>query len=998
MGRLALFLMGAIFAQLCAAAGLSVRLSVVPTPSGYIDTRYRDGNDGTAAIPLTWQQIAPISVSTGASGSINLRALYLTEAGAPLATLTVACTPSLGGGFTATSDGLSWSATTAYSGVCVETATRSGASAASGQFSLTVTAPQPSDTTPPTVPTNLQVAAATNALSVSFDPSSDPYASGAGSGVTSYDICQNGTGCISVAAQKGLSVPITLTNLGSLSPTPTCTQSGADFTMVGAGSIDGASSLAGTCGGNVTSGGTGATPTFASVTVNSITNTADFAKCGLMVADSSAANSRAISAYAMAANGATFVEVLVRPTDGATPARASIAQVAGLPVTIEILKPADSTFTVLYSVQGGPFTAANTNYSLPIGTTNPWGMVGTATTGSGGATATCGLKNFNLNTGSRVSVNYPTSASGPITVRAHDAAGNSSGFTAGVSGTPNAPADTTPPTRTVQPSGAAVSDTSIAWSLGAGTDTSGIRGCIPYTKTSSGGTRTAQPEQATCAYTQTGLTASTNYCLDSKLVDNAGNLEASFSSEVCITTSASGTTDPTAAPVTSSLSSTGTPSPTTTLRAVHTLVANADHYKVRTKWCEAGSYWLSPFDHTGTTVDITGLNPGQCYDVEIGSANKTESVIIWQATSTEAAPASSGGGGGSAGAIKWHPGVYVWTSGTQGCDSATTSADFAVLDSISADTQIQGIELKIWWDCLEGNTEGSYAAGFALIDSYLAKLASLAVPKRLLLNVESEEYFSGSGCPNDDHAPNYLASQGLTVHCSSTSRWSVALWNVNGMQKMINLSNAYAARYDGNPLFEMFTPIEQTALAINGNGYSDSAWSTQLKRFYASAKTAWTHTLLRDPANYLGADSDIRGLIDASRGQGVITGGPDNVPDADRVINGNFVFRGCSTPSSGSSCTPGSSMSDLRSTEPWIAEVESPDYDGGGFCPGCSLSTLAGYASGSMHNSYIIWYRNTWQPPTSAEWPALLTFIRAGSSAPFSTACPSSFTGGCNTH
>lgn len=354
--------------------------------------------------------------------------------------------------------------------------------------------------------------------------------------------------------------------------------------------------------------------------------------------------------------------------------------------------------------------------------------------------------------------------------------------------------------------------------------------------------------------------------------------------------------------------------------------------------------------------------------------------------------------------VKWNPGVYVWTAGTQNCNSAPAvgSAEQSLLATIASDTTIKGIEVVGWWDCFEGNTQGDYSAGFALLDAYIAILKAQASPKHLIIKLENEEY-AGSGCTGTtDHAPNYLATAGLIAYCTSTSRWSAMLWTAAGMDRMIALSAAYAARYDNSlttgcgagqalgcgAYFEMITPFEQSALAVVGNGYSNSAWDTQMRRYAAAARTHWAHTLVRMPHNYLGADSFMRASIEAIKAPGIAFGGPDTLPDANRPITSNYMWRGCA---SGGACTPGTTYSDLRGTYAWVAEVESPEL-GGSYCTSCTLSSIQSYASTTMHNNYIIWYYNTWVGTSATQWAAQLAFIRAGSSVPYSLTCPSSET------
>src|SRR5688572_27044406 len=71
-----------------AALGI-VSLQLTLTPSGKSDSRYPDGDDGSAAVPLSWDTIPLIEFQEGVASSIDLRALYLNEPGSPDATITL---------------------------------------------------------------------------------------------------------------------------------------------------------------------------------------------------------------------------------------------------------------------------------------------------------------------------------------------------------------------------------------------------------------------------------------------------------------------------------------------------------------------------------------------------------------------------------------------------------------------------------------------------------------------------------------------------------------------------------------------------------------------------------------------------------------------------------------------------------------------------------------------------------------------------------------------
>ena len=119
------------------------------------------------------------------------------------------------------------------------------------------------------------------------------------------------------------------------------------------------------------------------------------------------------------------------------------------------------------------------------------------------------------------------------TVRARDAAGNTSAASTAVTATTSGGSDTTAPSA---PSGVTVSSTtssSVALSWSASTDNVGVTGYRVYRD----GTLVGSPSST--SFTDTGLAASTTYSYTVKAIDAAGNLSAA-SSAVTATTGSGG--------------------------------------------------------------------------------------------------------------------------------------------------------------------------------------------------------------------------------------------------------------------------------------------------------------------------------------------------------------------------------------------------------------------------------------------------------------------------
>ncbi len=346
--------------------------------------------------------------------------------------------------------------------------------------------------------------------------------------------------------------------------------------------------------------------------------------------------------------------------------------------------------------------------------------------------------------------------------------------------------------------------------------------------------------------------------------------------------------------------------------------------------------------------------------------------------------------------IKWHPGHYVWLP------HSSQANQFAAIDALSSETTVQGIQLLVDWASLEGSTPGDYSNGFALVDSYLAKLASLKVPKRLILGVNERSFGTpppaGTSCAEAASGllPSYLASLsgGGCVVAAPGAAGSLSIvarsWESDVMDRLIALSLAYAQRYDQNPLFEMFFGNGETAVgAPPGSGFNSVAYYTQLKRWFDASEKAWPHTQLRLAANYGGSDAQMLDLMTyATANGGVIIGGPDPelpLPNITRTVQANQVFRAAS-----------GGGADFRGRVPWIGEVQS-------FGLGMRYTQLPAdifnYDSNTMHASYMVWMRNTWLAGPLEMWTTgILPFIQSVQGHVFSSTCPPAYQQGCNTN
>jgi hypothetical protein len=324
---------------------------------------------------------------------------------------------------------------------------------------------------------------------------------------------------------------------------------------------------------------------------------------------------------------------------------------------------------------------------------------------------------------------------------------------------------------------------------------------------------------------------------------------------------------------------------------------------------------------------------------------------------------------GAAG-VKWHPGHYMLLDGVKH-SAASQAAHFKQIDAIANEPAIKGVKLWLYWGAVE-KSPGDYAAGYAIIDSYLKKLA--ASDKHLILSIQSRRY--GNSDPKDlpELFPSYIVNGAEYGISKMNNGMTTRSWQPATMDRLIALSKAMAARYDRHPNFEMYQ-TEETSVGVakNQDGYSLGAYATQLKRLIDSSAPAWDNTVLRLSANFFGGDTQMAELIAYCAARGVAIGGPDVIPD--QTIQANRVFAG----------TAGGSK-DFRGVVPWISEIQSPSLGGheGTFTP----RELYDDGMNQMQANYFVWYRNTWQGGPDQKWDSgILPFIRSIKGAT-KTTCP----------
>lgn len=1016
----------------------------IRTPSGTINTKYRDGNDGTAAIPLRWATtINNISINSGASYSVPICQLYLEQASSPYATVSVADGYSLPtgwsiGGTPGVNCTLDYSGTGTTAGTQVKLkAVRSGITAITpNEFTITVTSPVSSETIPPQQVTGVACTSGdVSSTTCSWDEVWDK-----GSGTDKYEVLIDGVLAATVQENEVVAVQPTLTtyNIGN-AVGGTITPSNNQWTL---------SATAGNTGGGLDSTADGAvaglTPWTGSSCITfkaiSITLPASYSKAGAEDRSTTDSNSVAYSGYLLRqSSGYTFQERRRSTTGGS---RGTIGNSSSLTLPAawsQQCVDANNVITTKWSTDGNAM-AAYASETTPLAASRYIGISATATSVS--QTVSGVIDQLNITSGKRVSTQITNVASGAhtVTVRAVDKASvpNTGTASAGVAITVAAPADTTAPAAPANPVAANAGQTQLNFTADACTDVSGIANYIWGISTTLGGTYTDQTPGTSPDFQLTGLSASTQRYGKVKCCDLAGNC-STYSSIVNATT-ASATLS--TAPAISSIAVLSN----TSVRVTHTTPAGATKYYVYLRWPGVSTWsFMSSFTHTGASVDLTGITANHAEEIYISAANADDSIVI-PCTGAPASYCSANGTFSTAttsNAIKFNPGHYLYTDKLLRQASDLSSRISTVISQINSQVcpypEVTGMQVHVTWGVLEGAIN-DYSAGFGVVDQIYNALANCQ--KRLMLVVHERSF--GSLDPNQT-VPAYLQTStygavqspgacvsgtqsgyrkgGVIIANGSACAFSggTTVYPVNyetaTVDRLIALSQAYGARYNSAsyPYFEMFSPMEELGGSPpSGFGYDTAALATQVQRLFTATRAAWPNTALRLKANY---GPTISQQCDLLRNYlvplNVSIGGPDVIPSVEIWTNQVFSNRG-------------NVCQDFRGAVPWVAEIQNPELGGksgtytasqlyifemdGGAAVGSGASS-SGLNALPLWPQYWVWAYNEFQGGSEQRWstgirPYITDTIdgavgngrdatRRTPAAVKSGYCPTGYAGGC---
>jgi hypothetical protein len=307
--------------------------------------------------------------------------------------------------------------------------------------------------------------------------------------------------------------------------------------------------------------------------------------------------------------------------------------------------------------------------------------------------------------------------------------------------------------------------------------------------------------------------------------------------------------------------------------------------------------------------------------------------------------------------------------------------DLGYVSLLANEPIVTGV-LRDWmWKDIE-TSKGMY--DFSEIDTYLNALKSMPNRKRFIIRIENRSFGGHEGSV----VPDYMLSDSTYMGGNvPMSHGLVArIWEAPVMDRLIALTQALAQRYDSSPYVEGISTSE-TAISFSSDypapsTFSTAALLTQLQRYVVASRLAWFHSNVFIETNFLGSNSQMQELINASVTAQAVVGGPDVVPESpsqsDKIVQG---AAGTGT--------------DYRGTVAIKSEVQTTEL---GLRSQFPLAEIYNVAYKTNHANYILWDRNDYYGTPDVQWIAgILPFIRSVNGKTY-TACPSSYVRGCFTN
>jgi hypothetical protein len=435
-----------------AEAGTVLTHTVV-NPDGTQDSGYPNDGKSPSGTSLSWDEpclvtaLAVIALqSTGTATSIDIgSSTCLSGTDKASATITLDSSSSATNWSIASGHLLTHAGAATGSGNIVLRATYNGNFVLSHSYPWVYQSPPATDSLAPPVPTDIRTTGSSGQVVVSGDTPWDACGSSVCKGAQDIQIQLNGSGTLTtVSVGPGFSCNPTLTNIGTMGTTPTATQTGNDWSIAGAGTMDGASDAY--AFNNCSFSGAG----FSTAILNGFSGAVSTYQKQVIARRESqtAVGSRAIIAgieRASVADGSgTFLFVDARVTTDASRVHlVNVVQVTP-PICAKLEWDSNNVHTVsTATVTGGQcnndWVVQLSGYTLAMPATTYVGLGVSSGGGSSGTNATASLTQFNLNNLARWTYTHTTITGGNYAARARDKQGtpNASAYSATKAGSPS---------------------------------------------------------------------------------------------------------------------------------------------------------------------------------------------------------------------------------------------------------------------------------------------------------------------------------------------------------------------------------------------------------------------------------------------------------------------------------------------------------------------------------------------------------------------------------
>ncbi len=280
-----------------------------------------------------------------------------------------------------------------------------------------------------------------------------------------------------------------------------------------------------------------------------------------------------------------------------------------------------------------------------------------------------------------------------------------------------------------------------------------------------------------------------------------------------------------------------------------------------------------------------------------------------------------------------------------------------------------------------GNWDASGDSGFKYVDKMLAACAAMSPPRHWMMHsttygfygINQSTSFPSGFLPaylsSSTYGPNTASTNGIFggawINCYNSgitvrnlARW----WTAPVMDRLIAMLQAYGARYNSHPLFEMCSVVNESAVASQ-SGYNDAAGMTQYLRMLPAGRAAMPAIQLRLWLNYLGAQY-VKPLVDAALANFWAIGGPDCVNETGikpRPFAPNRAYRGINP----STNLPDSSYTNYVGKGVFVSEFEPDEMgprSGGAGASTFGSSNWTDYVAQAVQqgSQYITCYDNGW--------------------------------------